>query len=184
MSHKPVYTTKKGQMVGFGECGISDEGVRKYKELLNNLKRETKADKRHIRDAWDLWTEANGFTYEYVRNKKKKKDPEPAVAREHDGEELILRGDSGDAGDDGWDLSDEEEVVNEDNEERRDVVIEDQEAADPDVTVTPTPNKRHKGDRDFAGSDDDEDDDDDSTGKVGRGFIGFLGRRERELQQV
>ena len=68
-----MYTTKRGQMVGFGESGFSDEGVRKYKELLRNLKRETKADKRNIRDAWDLWTVENRVDWEYVRNKKKKK---------------------------------------------------------------------------------------------------------------
>ena len=72
LEKKAKYTTNKGQEVGFSHWGISDEGVRKYKELHERYAKESRDEKRGILVEWDEHTEDNGITMEYKNRKKRK----------------------------------------------------------------------------------------------------------------
>ena len=62
---KNRHSTKKGQQVGFGNHGMSDEGVRSYKKALEALKKESKEELLGQAMAWDTYAKENGYDMEY-----------------------------------------------------------------------------------------------------------------------
>ena len=74
LKSKNKYTTRKGQQVGFGNNGMSDEGIRLYKEIRNKMQWESKEERREIMLAWDEWTEENGIDIEWKRKRKVRKE--------------------------------------------------------------------------------------------------------------
>ena len=69
---KNRYTTKKGQEVGYGGCGISDEGIIKYKALKARLKGESREERRGIKNAWIEYAEEKGLNIDWKDKRKRK----------------------------------------------------------------------------------------------------------------
>ena len=53
---------------------MSDEGIRLYKEIRNEMKLESKEERRGIMVAWDKWTEENRIDSEWKRKRKVRKE--------------------------------------------------------------------------------------------------------------
>ena len=74
LKSKNKYTTRKGQQVGFGNNGMSDEGIRLYKEIRKEMKLETKEERRGVMLAWGVWTLENRIDIEWKRKRKVRKE--------------------------------------------------------------------------------------------------------------
>ena len=70
LKSKNKYTTRKGQQVGFGNNGMSDEGIRLYKNIRKEMKSESREERLGIMVAWDEWTAENGIDIEWKRKRK------------------------------------------------------------------------------------------------------------------
>ena len=71
---KNKYTTRKGQQVGFGNNGMSDEGIRLYKNIRKEMKSESREERLGIMVAWDEWTAENGIDIEWKRKRKVRRE--------------------------------------------------------------------------------------------------------------
>ena len=71
---KNKYTTRKGQQVGFGNTGMSDEGIRLYKKIRKEMKLESREERLGIMVAWDDWTAENGIDIEWKRKRKVRRE--------------------------------------------------------------------------------------------------------------
>ena len=56
--------------MGFGNHGMSDEGIRVYKKMHKDLEEESREERRGVMLAWDDWTDANGIDIEWKRKRK------------------------------------------------------------------------------------------------------------------
>ena len=74
LKSKNKYTTRKGQQVGFGNNGMSDEGIRLYKNIRKEMKSESREERLGIMVAWDEWTAENGIDIEWKRKRKVRKE--------------------------------------------------------------------------------------------------------------
>ena len=62
---KNKFTLKKGRVVGYGNHGCSNKGLRYYKTMKKFLEEMDKNRCCGVMTCWDEWTEENGFDYEY-----------------------------------------------------------------------------------------------------------------------
>ena len=74
LKSKNKYTTRKGQQVGFGNHGMSDEGIRLYKNIRKEMKSESREERLGIMVAWDEWTAENGIDIEWKRKRKVRRE--------------------------------------------------------------------------------------------------------------
>ena len=74
LKSKNKYTTRKGQQVGFGNNGMSDEGIRLYKKIRKEMKLESREERLGIMVAWDKWTAENGIDIEWKRKRKVRRE--------------------------------------------------------------------------------------------------------------
>ena len=74
LKSKNKYTTRKGQQAGFGNNGMSDEGIRLYKNIRKEMKSESREERLGIMVAWDEWTAENGIDIEWKRKRKVRRE--------------------------------------------------------------------------------------------------------------
>ena len=74
LKSKNKYTTRKGHQVGFGNNGMSDEGIRLYKNIRKEMKSESREERLGIMVVWDEWTAENGIDIEWKRKRKVRKE--------------------------------------------------------------------------------------------------------------
>ena len=67
-----LYTTKKGQAAGYGNHGISNEGVIEYRALLARWKVMLKKDRKRYKKAWKEYTEWRGLDVDWKDKRKRK----------------------------------------------------------------------------------------------------------------
>ena len=71
MNAENLFTTKKGNEVGVGNHGMSDEGVRYYKQVREQVRRETKEERLKMLAKWDEVHERKGLDIDWKPRKRK-----------------------------------------------------------------------------------------------------------------
>ena len=67
LTAKNKYSTKRGQQVGFGNHGWSNDGIRSYLKKRKELEEESKEERLRLVTAWDMHAKANGIDIEWKR---------------------------------------------------------------------------------------------------------------------
>ena len=66
------YTTIKGQAAGYGNSGISNEGVIEYRALKARLKNMLRKESKRNKKAWMEFTELRGIDVDWKDKRKRK----------------------------------------------------------------------------------------------------------------
>ena len=68
---KNKYSTQRGQQVGFGNHGWSNDGIRSYLKKRKELEEDSKEERLGLVTAWDMYAKENGLDIEWRRKRNK-----------------------------------------------------------------------------------------------------------------
>ena len=107
---KNKFSKRKGQGIGCGNHGMTNEGVKYFKEQLAAARSMSKHELCGIMLKWDDWTEDNNFKLEH---KKRKREDEEVGKDERESDvngKMVLPGEEGHMEFGGWKDIEEEDL--------------------------------------------------------------------------